>query len=355
MSVAQRSDGRFIVKYRNDEGAWKQRSFKSEAEAKAFDAECQYDETENNRLTVLEAVLVYLKNRSLCARTVGMYRYIVHGHDKKDGTHTEGPAECIASRYVDTLTWRELNTVRDNCRAKKMKETSINLITSKLSAAFNWCARRDLLEKNPWGKYEQLDARSTPRAGTLDDFLKIYAVLPEWMQWACRTAMALCLRPGIAELFSLKWASFLWRQRAVSVYMGKVKATKTVYPPEEYLAEAWERYRADGQDGGMLVCRSPHGIPVSASHYKTAWYRACARAGAKMPLYAVRHIAASEMLAGGADLAAVAAQLGHRDLTTTGRYYAHALPQAQKVAAQALPSCTILVRHGAAKDEKSKQ
>ena len=40
-----------------------------------------------------------------------------------------------------------------------------------------------------------------------------------------------------------------------------------------------------------------------------------------MPMYALRHIAASEMLARGADLAAVAAQLGHKNLTTTGAFY----------------------------------
>jgi integrase len=69
-------------------------------------------------------------------------------------------------------------------------------------------------------------------------------------------------------------------------------------------------------------------------------------------MYSIRHISATEMLAGGADLAAVAAQLGHRDLTTTGRYYAHALPQAQRAAAKALPDCTKFGAVGA--DAKKK-
>lgn len=66
-----------------------------------------------------------------------------------------------------------------------------------------------------------------------------------------------------------------------------------------------------------------------------------------MPMYALRHIAASEMLAAGADLAAVAAQLGHKNLTTTGAFYTHALASSQRRAAMGLPSCTKLVRNGA--------
>ena len=66
-----------------------------------------------------------------------------------------------------------------------------------------------------------------------------------------------------------------------------------------------------------------------------------------MPMYALRHIAASQMLAGGADLAAVAAQLGHKNITTTASFYLHALTSAQRRAAVALPDCTNLVRNGA--------
>ena len=43
-----------------------------------------------------------------------------------------------------------------------------------------------------------------------------------------------------------------------------------------------------------------------------------------MPMHALRHIAASEMPAGGVDLAAVAAQLGHKNLTATGAFHTHA-------------------------------
>ena len=66
-------------------------------------------------------------------------------------------------------------------------------------------------------------------------------------------------------------------------------------------------------------------------------------------LYALRHIAASEMLAKGVDIAAVAAQLGHKNITTTGAFYTHALASSQRRAAEAIPTCTKLVQIGAEK------
>ena len=53
-------------------------------------------------------------------------------------------------------------------------------------------------------------------------------------------------------------------------------------------------------------------------------------------MYALRHIAASEMLANGVDIAAVAAQLGHKNITTTGIFYTHALASSQRRAVTCL-------------------
>ena len=344
MSIARRSDGRIIVKYKDAKGQWQQRSFRDEQEARRFDGEAAYDEVDNERPTLLECILAFLDNTKHSPKLVSQYRFLILGYDRKDGTHTEGPAEILASRYADTLSFRDLNTVRDNCRARKMKDATINVHTGRLKAALNWCASHDMLERNPWDKYDNLPAKHESWQGSLEDFQKIYAVLPAWMQWACRTAMALCLRPGMVELFGLRWQAFRWKQRCVNVHMGKTDSTKTVYPPEDYLVEAWTRFVADGQDGSKIVCPNRKGNPVRSRAYASEWRRARAKTGVKMPMYAIRHIAASQMLAAGADLAAVAAQLGHRDLTTTGRYYAHALPSAQKAAGSTLS----LVHFGAA-------
>lgn len=348
MSVAKRGDGRFVVKFKDEEGRWRQRSFRTEEEARQFDSDCQYDKTENSRLTVLEAVLIYLKNTEHVEKTVEQYEFIVCGHDRKNGRRREGPAQFLADRFVDTLTRRDLENVRERCRDDNLSTASINVYVGKLKAAFNWCVEQDLLHENPWGKYRQLPgAKNKPRAGTLEDFQKLFPALPPWLQWASQTAIALCLRPGISELFRLEWSAFDWRAGTVSVYMPKVNSTKVVFPPEAYLQEAWRRFQSDVAAGQTLVCRGKKGSPVGKNAYLIAWRKACRKAEVSMSMYTLRHIVASEMLAGGVDIAAIAAQLGHKNITTTGAFYTHALASSQRRAARSLPDCTNVVRNGA--------
>lgn len=355
MSIARRSDGRYVVKFKDVEGRWKQRSFRSEEDARQFDAECQYDSVENQRLTLLEAVLAYLKNTEHAEKTISVYEFLVLGHDRKDGTHREGPAEILASRFVDTLTRLDLETVRENCRNANLSKCSINTYVGKLKAAINWCVDQELVHENPWAKFRNLPGVThKSRTGTLEDFQKLFPVLPPWLQWAAKTALALCLRPGVAELFRLEWSSFNWSAKTVSIYMPKVKNTKIVFPPESYLQEAWQRFQEDQKKGFSLVCRSRRDTPVYEKLYQNSWSAACRRAGVSMPMYALRHIAASEMLANGSDLAAVAAQLGHKNITTTGAFYTHALASAQRRAALSLQNCTNLVQIGAKNDLQNK-
>ncbi|MCR5562444.1 MAG: site-specific integrase [Desulfovibrio sp.] len=316
------------MKYKTPDGVWKQRTFArgKEDEAQKFDAECAYDETDNARMTLVEAVLVYLKNVQHCRETTMTYRYVI--------TYL---ARHLQSRFVDTLTRRDLESVRDNARESGCKPSTINHYVGKLKAALNWCAEQDLIPENPWAQYRALPAKTVHRTGEYADFLRVYAELPEWMRWACRTAMALCLRPGVSELFRLQWSAFDWDVGCVRVRMPKVDDVKTVYAPAAYLTEARQRFEADGKDATQYVCRSRTGRLVQKKTYQKAWYRACSKVNVKMPPYAMRHIAASEMLAGGADLAAVAAQLGHRSIQTTASVYTHAVAGAQQRAALVLP------------------
>ena len=328
MSISRRKDGRWLVKYKTPEGQWKQRSFApdKEAEARKFDAESAYDEIDNTRMTLVEAVLAFLKSVPHCRKTTTQYRYIM-----------TTIARHLQNKFVDTLTRRDLESIREAARDLGCRPTSINCYTGKLKAALNWCAEQELVQENPWAKFRNLPGKTQHRTGDLADFRLIYAELPEWMRWACRTAMALCLRPGITELFRLKWGAFDWYAGAVHVYMPKVDTTKTVYCPTAYLREARSRYEADGMDSNQFVCRNQRGRIVYQSTYRNAWFTACHRVGVRMPLYALRHIAASEMLAGGADLAAVSAQLGHQSVQTTASTYTHAVAGAQQRAASLLP------------------
>lgn len=122
---------------------------------------------------------MYLKNTEYAEKTIATYEFLVCGHDRQNGYHREGPAEFIADRFVDTLTRRDLENVRERCRNDGLTMTSINSYVSKLKAAINWCVEQDLLHENPWGKYRQLPgAKNKPRTGTLEDFHKLFSYAP---------------------------------------------------------------------------------------------------------------------------------------------------------------------------------
>lgn len=334
MSVFQRGDGRWVVKYKDSTGKRIQKTFKEEEDARSFEDELYVDSRGGSRLTVFEAVALYLKDHSHLSKSVQrQYTWLVAGSMTRKG-RSVGPAECIADKYVDELTRRDFNEVRDNCRARGVVNITINGYTGKLQAAFRYCASEGLIPADPWRSFSKLHAEVHHMDGTLEDFQKVYAELPEWMQWACRTAMALCLRPGRAELFSLRWSAFDFQHGSVTVHMGKVNRDKTVYPIKEYMTEAWERFCAAGRDKSRHVVLNSLGRPVIG--YQKLWHACCRRAGVEIPLYAMRHIVASMMLAAGADVAAVAANLGHSSPHITLQTYAHAMPNAQRAASAAL-------------------
>ena len=116
---------------------------------------------------------------------------------------------------------------------------------------------------------------------------------------------------------------------------GKSGKIKTVFPPRQYMEEAHRRFLEDMAAGIPLVC---HRKGKHVLDYRTAWDKAVKDAGLPhMPMYSIRHAAASEMLARGADLAAVAAQLGHSSIATTSIFYAHVTPGSQQRAAALMP------------------
>lgn len=340
MSIFQRGDGRWCAKVKDETHRphrWVQRTFKTRQEAEQYEDEWKADSRDASRLTVAEAVTLYLKHVPHGPVTEAKYIWMVCGakESQKKAKQKVGYAECIADKYVDALTRRDLEMVRDCARDGGASNASINMWTAKLNAAFRWCASEEYIPRNPWDTFRQLKATHGSRQGTLEQLQAMFPHLPAWLQWAAKTAMALCLRPGLVELFRLKWSAFDFAHGAVTVFMGKVGRAKTVFPIAEYMAEARERFRLDGEDKDLYVCRGSRGQTVYGYHH--SWRKAAQKAGVEpFPMYGLRHIAASAMIAAGADIAAVAANLGHSSPQITLQAYAHALPSAQKAASRAL-------------------
>lgn len=128
MSLSKRADGRFIVKYKDDSGTWKQRSFRDKAIAEAFNAEQNAPE-EELRLTMGELIVKYLHgNPDLFHETRERIIWLY-----ADG----GPCAFMRDKYADSLTRQDLERLRENMRARKASNT-IPAITIRRTRGRFW-------------------------------------------------------------------------------------------------------------------------------------------------------------------------------------------------------------------------
>ena len=331
MSIAQNKKGYWCVKYKTPEGKWKQSQFKEREKAERFEEEMLARlPKQNHPITLGELALAYYQSQEIHPKTQKNVTNFLCGY--VDGA--PGAGEFLRIKSAEELTRADLETMRNNLRERGCSNATINRYQTYIRAILAWGADQQLIPWNPWRDFKRLPVKTPPVHVSIETLRSIYACSPPWLQWAIKTAFALCLRPGIVELFRLEWSAFDWRRCLVRVCQGKSGLVKTVTAPDAYMQEAWERYQLDAKAGITLVChRDGHQV----TDYSNAWRYACKKAGVKMRPYDIRHLAASEMLAGGADLAAVAAQLGHASVATTGRTYAHVLGDSQKKAAGMLP------------------
>lgn len=334
MSIAQRKDGRYLVKFKVD-NVWKQKCFRTQKEAEQFEANTALDEATSERMTVGELMTAFFRNNKRHRGTVWQIVACLCGYkNKRTGKVTCGEGKFLFDRYADTLNRKDLEALREAYRARGLKNSTINLITAHIKGILSWGVEQDFIHENPWKQYKNLKRERHSINVDLNSYKAIYDVAPPWLQWAMKTAFCCCLRFGVVELWRLKWDNFNFSIGSVTIKQGKSGIPKTVIPPKPYLDEAYSRYVDDQKHGYQLVCRSIHNKPVN--QYYKAWKRACNLAGVHMRPYDIRHLAATTMLANGADLASVAAQLGHQGCDITGRIYAHATISGQRIASNAL-------------------
>lgn len=323
-----------------EDGKERRKYFKTEKEARLFEQErLQADAEREERLTFGDLAIRYFKSRpDFHHETKKTIVRMIAGYTK-DGQHVDGPAEFLRDKYAESLNRQDLEALREAYRLRGAGNNTINKRQAYVRAILAWGVEQDLIHFNPWRDYKLLKYKRPIIQVSLENLRRVYVELPAHLQWAVKTAFFLALRPGHVELFSLLWSAFNWRRGVVVVRQGKTGMLKTVVPHPLYMQEARARFEEDMAKGIELVCHRENGCAINS--YRTAWLNACARAGVKMRPYDIRHIAATEMLARGADLAAVSAQLGHNNVTTTGTTYAHVTAGSQAAAASLMPAISM--------------
>ncbi|MEG2173392.1 MAG: tyrosine-type recombinase/integrase, partial [Desulfovibrionaceae bacterium] len=328
---------------------WKQRGFKDELTARAFDIEMLPTE-KDDRLSLGDLVQIFYKaRRDISRETKKKVVYFLWGYVNTLNVHHAGRGLFLTDKYAEELTRRDLQMMRDAMLTTGASPTTCNKMQAYIRAILAWGVENEYIRYNPWRECKRLKTERPQIEVDFQAFQRVYQQLPEYWQWAAQTAFFLCLRPGKVELFGLLWTAFDWRKGIVRVRQGKSGNIKIVYPHHEYMARALERYEKDTAAGIVYVCHRD-GLPVTS--YRTAWVLACKRAGAKMRPYDIRHLAATMQLSAGADVAAVAAQLGHSTPSTTLNNYIHTTAANQQRAANLMPQIDLMQLGAGFEDKK---
>ena len=233
MSVGQRSDGRWLVKYKAG-GEWKQKSFKDEMTARAFDTE-QCAEDKDSRPTLIELAASFFRSHpDYHPETRRKIIHFVNGYINATGKEVDGIGQFLRDKYAEDLTRADLEMMREVMRQRGSGNATINKMQAYIRAILAWGVDQQLIRLNPWRDYKRLPAKKMEITATLDDFQHILQFCPDWLRWALATAYALAMRPGHVELFSLTWAAFNWRHGYVQYAQGKSGRVKRVIPPPAY-------------------------------------------------------------------------------------------------------------------------
>jgi integrase len=233
---------------------------------------------------------------------------------------------------VDKLTYPDLMIVAN--RLQSQSQATRNRYIGYLKTIFRWGIRHGFTKDNPlsiWSKVKE--GQRIPQLN-ISDLKKIIQHAEPHLKWAITVELNLGTRPGAKELLSLKWSDVDFDKGLIRVYGTKNKTWRTIPIGDDFRRQLLSQ-KAVTQTDNIIECKG-RTIKTLRKSFATAMRKA----GITYPceMYLVRHLLGSVLLAGGADLAAVSALLGHKSITTTLRSYIHVMEGAKEKAIGLLPS-----------------
>jgi integrase len=258
--------------------------------------------------------------------------------------------ETVPALDRDILERRRKQSTRA-VKQKRSAKTRHN-IHAVLRCALNDAVRDGLIVKNP------CDAVTAPRyripevrywsAEQGRTFLK--AIASDRLEALYALALTMGSRQG--ELFGLKWTDVDWERKAININRTLNESSGKRYVRDgsktgrghrvdigdnalAALKRRRERTLAEGNRATEYIFCDTEGNPLRRNNVIRRSYKPLLEA-AGLPyinFHALRHTCATALLESGEDVKAVSERLGHADVATTLRMYAHVTPTMQKRAA----------------------
>lgn len=257
--------------------------------------------------------------------------------------HLKPVLEAMGKREVSSLSKQDMVSFMAVQSASGIKPITAHRRLAVLRAALNWAAEHGLLEVNP------LVGISLPKGKplkipppTVEEAARIMRVAPSHVQRVIILGMYLGVRVGPSEMMAIEWPNVDLARDIIRVRSANkggapwrdIPISKALRP---HLV-AWEQI---DHPLGMTHIINWRGKPIIS--IKVAWKKALAASGITRRIrpYDLRHAFATLALDAGADINAVAANMGHSDPTMILRHYQHVQEARRRDAVESIPEIPL--------------
>lgn len=236
---------------------------------------------------------------------------------------------------VNQLTIVDILKVAERFQAKA--NGTKNRYMDTLKAIFNFGIDLDLTTNNPMRLWKKFKEKPREVFLTVKDLEKIYKLAPDHLKWIIEIEWELGTRPGMSELFTLKWADVDFDSDTLRVRGTKTLGSNRIIPLTAHFKERLLEMKKLATTDYLIEFK---GKPITTC--KTTFLKTVKKAGITYPirLYDIRHLFASTILANGGDLKAVSKLLGHSDTQMTANVYYHELKGEKALALTRKPVLT---------------
>lgn len=336
MSVHRRGQSWF-VRYRDAAGKAHNKHFgpgkSGKKLAEEFDLEVKLAKKKKREVVLLgksemkldELVELYLRDYRLSVKSSGsIYNLTMLFKNKILPNLPAKPVDAL--KYEDFLNMIE--------KFPDLSQATKNRYFAYIRAVINWGVRHEYVTQNPVKNWKL--RKEQPRRFVLSqkDLYQLLEHSPEHLKLAILVTYNLGLRPGLSELFALKWSDVDFERQEVHVFATKTMRSRRIPIPDSFVGTLKK---------SKLLAKTPYVIEYRGRQVKRLSQclgTALKKAGIskEFRLYDLRHMYATYMLNQGADLAAVSYMLGHSDTSLTANTYYQAMAQEKVRAANLLPT-----------------
>jgi integrase len=230
---------------------------------------------------------------------------------------------------LTSLTQKHLDLYKTE-RLQAVRPTSVNVELRALRTIMNIAVRWRLLGSNPFSKMQLVRVPDLPPSYlNKADFEKLLAVIrEEHFKELVIFAVVTGMRRG--EILNLRWSDLDLNQKLVHIQSGptfKVKCGKRRTIPLNEAAVQMLRARFGHSVGEYVFTLSGEKFPESYVTHKFKDYVRRANLDEQLKFKSLRATFASWLVMDGVPIFSVSKLLGHSEVATTAKHYAHLMPE----------------------------